>query len=469
MTQDNTQRLRILVVDDEPEARLLLVSALAADGHDLYEAADGYTALTMADESRAQVVLLDQMMPGLSGMDCLAPLLKAGPERLVLFVTGRDKAREAVAALQAGAVDYLVKPIDLDVLRHAIRRAGQHLAMVEENRMLRTELEQARPSAEFPTRDQRMKELLQKAVQAAPTEATVLITGESGTGKEVLARFIQKRSHRADRPFVIVNCSALSEQLLESELFGHVKGAFTGAYQDHQGYVEAAAGGTLFLDEIGDIAPSLQVKLLRVLEDRQFSRVGDTALRKAEFRLLTATNRDLDQLLRAGKLREDFYYRINVFRLHLPPLRDRPADILFLFTRFIRELTLRMGRRTLDDKPVVIPPEVRDALSRHTWPGNVRELRNLAERMVILNDDGDMDPAHLPEGLQALIGIHRQNGSATTSQLREARRQFEIRFLLEQLELNEGNMAATARQIGMHPVALRQKLAKLGIDARLLR
>lgn len=468
MASQLTLPLRILVVEDNPDTRRLMVSVLAAEGHESYLASDGQTALTLADQCRAQVVLLDQMLPGLNAMECLAALLKADAKRLVVLIAGSDEARKAVAALHSGAFDYLVRPFNSDELVHAVNRASQRLAMDETSRRSRTLPAQRQSAEDFLTQDQRMREVLQQADQVAQSELTVLITGESGTGKEVLARHIQRLSGRADRPFVIVHCASLSEQLLESELFGHVKGAFTGAYHHHQGYVEAAEGGTLFLDEIGDISQSLQLKLLRVLQERQYARVGDTALRRAEFRLLTATNKNLEQLVRTGVLREDFYYRVNVFGIHMPPLRERPADILFLFNRFVRELAVKMGRSTVDSESLKLHPGVREALIRHVWPGNVRELRNVAERMVILSDGVGLVPDHLPEELQTLARPFRQDRS-TPVQFQEARRQFEIRFLMEQLEKNQGNVAATARQVGMHHVALRKKLVRLGIDARALR
>jgi DNA-binding NtrC family response regulator len=446
--------MKVLIVDDAEDVRLMAESLVERAGHRAWTAEDGTIGLEMIPEVSPDVVLCDLMMPGLNGIELTERALKRWPSLPIIMVTAHASIGTAVRALKAGAFDYLTKPLNHDELLHTLSKVGQQVALEKENAKLRTQLRGYQQSTDYLTNSPRIRAILQQLERIAASDATVLLTGENGTGKEVMARYVQRHSPRADRPFVTVNCSALSEALLESELFGHAKGAFTGAHQDRQGYFEAADSGTLFLDEIGDLSQALQVKLLRVLQERRFSRVGETSVREVDVRLITATNRDLDRLIAEEKVREDFYYRINVFRVELPPLRERPEDIGFLFGLFIEEFAAQSNKRITG-----VAPETLRRLESYRWPGNIRELRNAAERAAILCPGETIEPDALAEELPATPA-----GVADGSDYKTAKKAFEIAFITRHLELHGGNMAATARQIGVHAVALRQKVARLGID-----
>lgn len=346
-----------------------------------------------------------------------------------------------------------------------LSQVESHRALLAKNRVLEHDLRGAHAQQPFDSRSPSVRAVYEQAALVAPTEATVLITGANGTGKEVMARWIQAHSPRHDRPFVTVNCAALPRDLIEAELFGHAKGAYTGADRARRGFVEAAHGGTLFLDEVAEIPPEAQVKLLRLLQEHDYVRLGETTERHADIRLLAATNRDLRERLDSGDLREDFYYRLNVFHLRLPHLRERPEDIRPLFERVFADETRRLNKPAppIDEK-------VFRALEAYPWPGNIRELRNLAERLAILSRDAPLAVDLLPE--EFAEGRPAAGDEATwlgETDYRSAKRAFERRYLEEQLRCHNGNMAATARSIGLHPVSLRQKVAHLGIDARRLR
>ena len=448
--------MRILVIDDAEDTRLLVVHRLQAAGHELFEAPDGETGLERIAELDPDLVLVDLVLPGMNGIEIIEKVRRTNPGLTTILITAHGSVKTAVQALKAGAFDYLTKPLDFEEVFHAVQKVQEKIALVRENQLLRSRIERVQEREDYATQSEEVRTIIRQTEKVALTDATVLITGESGTGKEILAKHIQRTSRRADKPFVTVNCSALSEQLLESELFGHVRGAFTDAYQDHQGYFEVADQGTLFMDEIGDLSSRLQVKLLRVLQEKEFSRVGDTRVRPADVRIIAATNRDLKRLIEDGSMRQDFYYRINIFGVHLPPLRDRREDIVFLFEQFVQEFSAQMNKHISG-----IAAPVREVLEGYEWPGNIRELRNLAERMTILCEGEEMGRDLIPEEL-----LEHDPGTGGSSDFKKSRREFEIRFITDHLVQNRGNVAATAKQIGMHPVALRQKVAKLGIDSR---
>ena len=459
--------MRVAVIDDDPEILTWFTHYLQKEGHEVVTALDGDSGYQLMLDQEPDVALVDLQMPAMDGLTMTRKTLKALPQANIIIMTAYGSIRTAVEAMKMGAIDYLTKPLDADEVLITLNKVQEKLSLVKENILLKEQVEQFSRGDIFVTRNKKIQNLLDQAKSAANTDAPILITGESGTGKEVFAKYIYKNSQRAHKQFVVVNCAALSEQLLESELFGHVKGAYTGAYTDHPGYFEIADGGTIFLDETGELSPAMQVKLLRVLQDGEFSRVGDTKTRRSDVRIIAATNRDLRQLISEGAFREDFYYRINVFEFHLQPLRERPEDIMFFFEMFIEEYARQMNKTITQ-----IDPHVRDLLLNHDWPGNIRELKNVAERTSILcsAETGIISSDLIPDRL-AWSGrsgaMHEGQDFKLTKEL--VVKDFEVNFITQQLRRQNGNIAATAREIGVHPVFLRQKISSLGIDAKLIK
>jgi two-component system, NtrC family, response regulator AlgB len=381
----------LLVIDDEVTLRRTLRTALETMGHRVAEAASGSHALRQLQEGRFDLAFLDLRLGKEAGLDVLPALLEAAPHLAVVIVTAYASIDTAVEAMRRGAFDYLPKPFTPDQLRVILDRWGLVRGLQNEVAALREAVSNAVPEVDLQTRDPAMQQALDVAFRVAPTDATVLFRGESGTGKGVLARAIHARSRRASHPFVTVHCPSLSAELLESDLFGHARGAFTGAVQDKEGKVAAAEGGTLFLDEIGDLPPALQPKLLRFLQDRAYERIGETRTRLGDVRLIAATNRDLGAEVRAGRFREDLLYRLNVIEVQLPPLRERRQDILPIAEHLLAFFARQTGKVVRG-----FTPEARAAVERYSWPGNLRELRNAIERAVILTDDAEVGLAYLP-------------------------------------------------------------------------
>jgi DNA-binding NtrC family response regulator len=397
-TNSGVVRGRILVVDDEPSARHGLEKLLRQEGFSVRVEADGAAALATAEEFRPDVVVTDLRMPKMDGMELLHRLRAQDRDLPVLVATAYGEVQSAVAAMRAGADDYLTKPIDIDALVLALERALDRRSLRIEAETLRRELrERAGGGLQgLLGASPAMQQVYRVAKQVAASRATVLLTGESGTGKGELARAIHALGPRAREPFVTLHCAALAESLLESELFGHERGAFTGAERLRRGRFEQADRGTLFLDEIGEISPNLQVKLLRVLQDRMFERVGGGEPIKVDVRLVAATNRDLAALVREGRFREDLYYRLHVVHIEMPPLRLRGRDTLLLAEHFLRRFAAENHKEIRG-----FTPQARAKLAAHLWPGNVRELENAIERAVVLCDGEDIEEEHLPfEGAQ---------------------------------------------------------------------
>ncbi len=383
--------LRILVVDDEEIVRQSLTDWLEEDGHSVRACSDAQAALKAMRESDWDLALVDIKMPGMDGMELQRRLHEIDPDLSVVMMTAFASVETAVRALKNGAYDYITKPFDPDVLSHLLRRASDKRDLVRENRGLKQQLEeivQPRPILGHSPEIRRVVELISTV---APTETSVLITGESGVGKELVARAVHANSPRAYMPLVVVNCGALPEGTLESELFGHERGAFTGAQYRHKGKFELADGGTLFLDEIGEISPKIQVELLRVIEEKKVTRMGGSASVEADFRLVAATNRDLKREVTEGRFREDLYYRINVFEIHVPPLRDRREDIRDLVLHFAQRFAGQMNRPV----PQFTAPAM-ERMEAHDWPGNVRELSNAIERALVVQRGGVIDAEDLP-------------------------------------------------------------------------
>jgi DNA-binding NtrC family response regulator len=453
--------VRILIVDDEETIRLALGELLRSDGHAVREAETGDVALAALDGAPADLVLADLRMPGMDGMQLLETVRARFPNTLVVLVTAQGDERIAVQALKLGAYDYLPKPFDNEEIRATVRHAHEVLSLREENRRLRNEL-----AGEFRGMvgdSPAMREVAETIRRAGPTDATVLVTGESGTGKELAARALHAESRRAGGPFVALNCSALPADLIESELFGHVKGAFTGADRDRTGVFEAADGGTLFLDEAGDLSSSAQAKLLRAVEEGRVTPVGTTTSRAVDVRLVAATNRPLEEMASRGEFRNDLLYRLQVVTLRLPPLRERRADIPALAIHFIDELARR------HERPVrSLSVAARRALVAYDWPGNARVLRNVLERAVVLADADEIDLAALPARVTGATTPSSPIDAALsdlpyTDARDRAVEAFERSFLSAALERHSGNVSATARALGLHRQSLQKILRRLDL------
>lgn len=389
----------ILVVDDDDAHRGMLRMMLQAWGYSVDEAADGDLAVEAVRAKPYDVVLTDVRMGRMDGIHALRGILDYNPALPVVLMTAYSSVETAVEALRLGAYDYLTKPLDFDALRETLQRAVDHSRMSVENRELRRQLSEAAAGPEILGRSPAISAMREIIATVAPTEATVLITGESGTGKELVARAVHGASARAGKPLVTVNCAALAENLLESELFGHERGAFTGADRRREGRFLQADGGTLFLDEIGEMEPGLQVKILRVLQEKEIERVGGTGCRKVDVRIVAATNRDLEAAVAAGTFREDLYYRLNVIPIHLPPLRERGRDVLLLARHFLGRFCRKKER-----PPLELSPLVQRILLAYAWPGNVRELENVMERLSVLVDGHIVAPEDLPARLLQSVG-----------------------------------------------------------------
>jgi len=388
-----TAPIRVLVADDEKNLRELLVRELARKGHSAEGVADGQAALDRLREDPPDVLVLDMRMPRVEGIEVLRALQDYPEVPQVIVTTGFQEVSTAVEAMKLGAYDYLTKPARIEELDILIRKAAEKGRLIRQNVVLRDRLDAAGPPAGIVMVSSLMQDVLRMVDRVAPTESSVLILGESGTGKELIARAIHDRSGRRDQAFVPIHCGALPREVLESELFGHERGAFTGAAATKPGLVELADGGTLFLDEIGEMEPDSQVKLLRALETKSFFRVGGTRARTVDMRLVAATNRDLPEAIRNGQFRQDLYYRINTIAIHLPPLRDRREDVRVLAEHFV-ERNANYGRKRLSSAALA-------ALEAYDWPGNVRELQHAIERAVILATSDEIQPADLPDELRS--------------------------------------------------------------------
>jgi DNA-binding NtrC family response regulator len=373
--------IKILVIDDDDSGREALTMLLRSAGYEVASAATGASALDLIDRQQYQVIVSDLFLPDINGFDILQNVQKVSPSTEVIVVTGHASAQSAVRAMKEGAFDYITKPIDFDELKIVVSKALEKQKLLSENMYLRRQLQGRFEFSNIIGSSPAMNLLFERMNRIVKTDSAVLISGESGTGKELVARALHYNGTRREKPFVAVNCSAIPETLLESELFGHVRGAFTGAVKDKAGKFEAANHGTIFLDEIGTLPLHLQAKLLRVLQEHEVEKVGSNKTVKLHVRVVSATNADLENMVKRGEFREDLYYRLNVIPLHLPPLRERQQDIMFLTAFFLEKQCRLMGR-----VPCTINKQALQALEQYSWPGNVRELENLIERMIVLTD-----------------------------------------------------------------------------------
>ncbi len=448
----------VLIVDDEPSLRELLSVVLEVEGYEVQCASNGVEALAVFDrcDGEIEVVIQDVRMPGMSGLDLLKHWKRRAPQLPVIVVTAFSTWDDAVEAMRLGAYNYLRKPFDTDMIRKVVRGA-----------VLRTSRRSDASAGcyrDIIGNHRSLQDVLEMVSRVARTESTVLIQGESGTGKEMIARTIHLQSARHDRPFLPVNCSAFAESLLESELFGHVRGAFTGALEDQDGVFAAAEGGTIFLDEIGDTSLSTQVKLLRVLEERCISPVGSSRIVPIDVRVVAATNRDLVRETAVGTFREDLYYRLNVIPLHMPPLRERKDDIPFLVGHFLAKYSERMGKNVTR-----ISDDGLRALARYDWPGNVRELENIVQRHVALADGEEIETVELPGSSST---AHAEAPIVTPDNVVLPREGFDLqqrlddierRYIDQALEQSGGQMTKAARLLGMSYRSMRYRVKKLGL------
>jgi two-component system NtrC family response regulator len=454
----SAHRFSILLVDDEPGQRTVLAGFLRKKSHTVREAGSVGEALALIAQDIPHIVLTDQRMADRTGLDLLREVRKISPDTTVIIMTAFGTIEQAVQAMRDGAYSYLTKPIDLAEVDLLIQRIGERDQLISENRLLREQLVNRYAFTGIIAGSPAMETVLNTAGRVAQSRASVLIRGESGTGKELIARAIHFNSPRAAEPFIAVNCAALNEHLLESELFGHEKGAFTGADRQRRGRFEAADGGTLFLDEIGDIPLSMQVKLLRVLQERSFERVGGTTPIDVDVRLIAATNRDLEAMIRAGEFREDLYYRLNVVTLEIPPLRDRREDIAPLAQHF----TVRFAQEN-QRSAFTWSKEAWELMQRHAYPGNVRELENIIQRAVILARKDVITSDDLPPAMRNLSPEPAGAMVQEVSDLPGRVDRLEKELVVEALRLHNGNQSRAAGQLGLSERNLRYRLKKWGI------
>jgi DNA-binding NtrC family response regulator len=443
---------RILVADDDSQIRMLLRDRLEASGYPIRVAEDGLQALEFARSDDFDAILLDLQMPGMHGLEVLRHLQAERPEITVIVLTAFGTVEHAVEAMKLGAYDFLPKPCNPEHVLLTVRKALERKGLREENRYLKQELRSRYDMVVGQGRQ--MHEIMDLVARVAESTTTVLIGGESGTGKQLLARAIHEQSDRRSRPFVHVNCTTLSEQLMESDMFGHEKGAFTGAVKQKRGRFELADGGTLFLDEIGELSPSIQAKLLHAIEYGEFQRVGGVDTRRADVRVIAATNRDLPTEVKENRFREDLYYRLNVVAITLPPLRDRPEDVVTLAEHFVQKHAQAMQK-----KVVRISPGAIERLKGYPWPGNIRELENVIQRGVVLATGDELTPDLIPV-LEAHASTE-EIGIGTP--LDEATRAFKRRFIARSLRHTGHNQTKAAELLQIQRTYLNRLIKELGI------
>jgi DNA-binding NtrC family response regulator len=438
---------KILIVDDEKIVRESLFHWFEEEGYDVEIAEDGESALRKFDKNKYDLLLVDMKMPGMSGLELLKKVKEIDNETVVILITAFASVPSAITALKDGAFDYVTKPVDPDELAHLVKKALEQKALKAENEQLKENLNEITKPDNLVGESLQMKKIYELVQTVAPTDTTVMIRGESGTGKELVAKAIHINSKRKYFPIIPVNCGALAESLLESELFGHEKGAFTGAQFKRKGKFEMADGGTIFLDEVGSVSPKMQVELLRVIETKQFSRVGGNQIIKSDFRVIAATNELLEDLVKAGKFREDLYYRLNVFSIIVPPLRERRQDIPVLSYFFLDRLSKAMN------KPIrKISQEAMDFLVKYDWPGNVRELENAIERAVVVGKEEAIRVQDLPFHVSSNVIEENGNDKSLAA--------IEKKYILKILNENNWNISRSAVVLDIDRVTLYNKINK---------
>ena len=447
--------VKILIVDDEKIALKNLEHVMKKEGYDVTGAESGPTALKRLEEQSFDLVLTDLRMEKVDGMQILKKCRELYPDAEVIMITGYATLESAVKAMKQGAFNYIAKPFRLDEVRIIVKEAAEKVRLKRENRELREQIESYQGKVKIITQDANMQRLLETAKQVAPTDCNVVITGESGTGKELLARYIHFNSDRAEGPFFALNCGAFTEELLSNELFGHEKGAFTGAIAMKKGLIEMASRGTLFLDEITEMPPSMQVRLLRVIQEKEVLRVGGTEPLRVDVRFIAATNRDIHDAIKTGQFRQDLYFRLNVVSLHILPLSERRDDIPLLSYYFLQKYATLMKKDVTE-----ISQEAMAVLMNYDLPGNVRELENIMERGVALANESIIEVAHLPEDLRELSIRTFRKKEGRISSLEEQEMAY-IQWVLKEVA---GNKTLAAQILGIDRVSLWRKLKKLGLE-----
>lgn len=443
----------IILVDDDKDLLEVYKKILTLKGFNIVTFCCGEDALEYVKKHRVTVAILDVIMPKMSGMELLIEIKKSQPETEVIMLTAEGSISGAVDAVKKGAFSYLVKPADIEELISNVKKAEELSIVKDENNDLKEQIATITSENRLIGISPVAEELRRKAAYIGETDSTVMITGETGVGKEVVARLIHEKSRRADKPFICVNCGALNENLIESELFGSEKGAYTGSERLRKGRFELADGGTLFFDEIGELSLNMQVKLLRVLQEKSFERVGGSETLYSDFRLISATNRNLKKEVDENRFRADLYYRINIIPIDVPPLRERKADIPLLCSYFLNVLGNEMNKRI-----VSVEKDVQDALNQYSWPGNVRELRNIMERLIVLSRDGILDLGDLPEEIR----LEDENTEHDTG-LRDATKAFEKEYIERILRENDGNVTKAAKEMNIARKNLYKKMNDYGI------
>lgn len=453
---EERQPARVLIVDDDVSLRRVLEYNLQEEGYDVITAGSGEEGLRLFDERSPALVVTDLKMPGMGGFQLLQEIKGRSPDTAVIVITAFGAVETAVDAMKAGAYDYITKPFNRAALKLTVKKALEMLGLSRENRRLREALTEREDYRSIVGISRRMEEVFRVVDRVADTDATVLITGESGTGKELVARAVHTRSSRRAAPFVAVNCAAIPRDLLESELFGHVKGSFTGAVRDKPGKFQQAEGGTLFLDEVGELPVELQSKLLRALQEKEVQQVGDTEVRKLDVRVVAATNADLEQAIEEGRFREDLYYRLSVIPIHLPPLRERKEDIPLL----VRHFAARHG----GDR-VTFAPETLELMTAYGWPGNVRELENTVERLLIMRGSDTITPADLSDKLRSRRAQPMECPVISLPDGGYSLEQLEREIVVEALERNNWNQSSAARFLRIPRHTLIYRMEKYQITA----
>jgi DNA-binding NtrC family response regulator len=453
---------RVLIVDDDPVILEVIGEILTTNGYEVVAAPNGAAGIRELERKFFDLVLTDLVMPDVDGMEVLDHVVTKSPKTICIILTGHGTIKSSVEAIKKGAFDYITKPITADELLVVIEKALKFRNLEEENLRLKKELQQTYGYDNLVGTSNVIKKIYELIEKVADTDGTVLISGASGTGKELIARAIHYSSSRSDRPLVVINCGAIPEELLESELFGHEKGAFTGAYKSRIGRFEMANGGTIFLDEIGEMSPALQVKLLRVLQEKKFERVGGTKTIHVDVRIIAATNKNLTTAINKGKFREDLYYRLNVIPMKVPPLKQRRSDIPLLIDHFLKKF-----QKGAEKKITGFSPEVMDAMLKYEWPGNVRELENVIKRLTILCDDevvtvNDL-PEHIPHKGRAVRVVDEDLFEKGVT-LHDAVEDYEKRLILNALERSDWVKTKAAKLLNINRTTLVEKIKKQNLS-----
>jgi len=458
--------MKILIVDDEEHIRKTFQMILAEWGHQVFDAPDAMSALKILENIACQVVITDLKMPGVSGEELVRLIREQFPSTEVVVITGYASVESAVCVMKYGARDFLIKPLNLEHVHIVLSKIEEHLSLTKENQSLREQVSTLNTIVSerygldgIIGKSKAMQNVFRMITSVAPLDSTVLISGETGTGKELVARTIHYNSRRKLRPIITVDCGVLSETLLESELFGHEKGAFTGAYKGRMGLFEQADGGTIFLDEVANASPAVQKKLLRVIQEKTFERLGGETTRKTNVRIIAATNQDLSQRVKDGTLRTDLYYRLNVIPIYLPPLREREEDIPTLVRYFLDKFTHQMGR-----EPLQISPESMEQFISYPWPGNIREVINIMERIAIVTVGNMVKKAPLDKNLSPEVTFSPLAG--LEAPLKEQIKDIERPYLVEALKLYRGSIKDVSKKTGLSPRTIYRKMKHYGLDKR---